>query len=346
MKKELAIMVFSWLPLLSFGQLGGQKAYSFLQLAPTARAASLGGLQIAVRDADGGLGWDNLAALNSATNQHLSFQSGFIAPGIYNGTVGYAHHLNKRNISLHGGIQFLQYGKFTATDDTGAEQGTFRAADYNLSAGVAGQLSERLSYGLRTKLLLSQYESYRSAAGAIDASAMYNDTASLFTAAFVMKNMGVQFSSYADTKEKLPFEIQFGVSKRLRYLPFRLSITLRNLQRWGIRYDDPNAPKTTNILGEEVTENQTKVWLDNAFRHFVFGGEFLLGKRENFRLRLGYTHLRRAELLVESTRGLSGFTVGAGIKIKQFRLDYAHEFRHWAGGSNSIGISTLLTDFK
>jgi len=43
----------------------------------------------------------------------------------------------------------------------------------------------------------------------------------------VIKNAGYQVTTYAgEPHQKLPFEIQAGISQRLAYAPFRFSLTL------------------------------------------------------------------------------------------------------------------------
>jgi hypothetical protein len=100
------------------------------------------------------------------------------------------------------------------------------------------------------------------------------------------------------------------------------------------------------VIGEEPKEkSQFSQELDNAVRHLIFGGEFLLGKQENLHLRLGYNHQRRKELSVSSLRSFAGFSLGLGIRIKQFSIDYGFATYHIAGSTNHIGITTNLDRF-
>jgi hypothetical protein len=112
-------------------------------------------------------------------------------------------------------------------------------------------------------------------------------------------------------------------------------------------YDSPlEAPETT-VIGEAPREqSQFSRNLDNIFRHLVFGGEFILGKQENLFLRFGYNHQRRKELSVNNLRSFAGFSLGAGIRIKQFAIDYAFAAQHIAGSTQHIGISTNLERFR
>ena len=100
------------------------------------------------------------------------------------------------------------------------------------------------------------------------------------------------------------------------------------------------------LFGEEQPkENKASAAIDNFFRHLVFNGEFLLGKNEGLRLRLGYNHLRKRELTVRNYRSLAGFSGGVGVKIKRFRVDFGYASYHLAGGVVHLGIGTNLRDF-
>ena len=46
------------------------------------------------------------------------------------------------------------------------------------------------------------------------------------------KNLGGQIKAYDEEYEKMPFDLQAGVSKRFASLPFRLSATLVGLTDW------------------------------------------------------------------------------------------------------------------
>jgi hypothetical protein len=160
----------------------------------------------------------------------------------------------------------------------------------------------------------------------------------------VLKNMGGQLQTYTGgDREPLPYEAQLGISKRLKHLPFRISAIYRYLNRWNIRYDDPNVEEETLFFGEENADTE-RPFIDNLSRHFVFSGEFLLGKKENFRLRLGYNHLLRKETEVRNLRSLSGFAMGFGFKVKWFRVDFGRSVQH--PGEGNTHISTNLNEFK
>ncbi len=333
----------------SYGQInGGDQVYEFLNLSPSARVTALAGTLVSVRDDDVALAQQNPAVLNPTMHQQLSVNHVLYLADIQHGYASYAHYLKKWEVSTHVGIQYLSYGEFKETDETGQVIGSFRANEYALTLGAGKQLYEKLAVGANLKVISSQLETYNSTGMAIDLGAYYQDTSGLFSMGLVLKNAGAQFTKYGDTRESLPFDMQLGISQKLRHLPFRITITYHNLHRWNILYDDPNSEEDVFLLGDNQPQERSRLSeiTDNFFRHLNFSGEFLLGKKENFRIRLGYSHLRRKELAVDNFRSLGGFSGGIGVKINRFRIEYGHAFYHFAGGTDHFSISTDLGSFR
>jgi len=332
----------------SHAQIGGQQIYSFLQLPASARVSALGGSLITVQDDDVNLAATNPALLNRAMHQQIGLSHSFHVDGISHGYAAYGQYLEKSDLTVHGSMRYISYGDFQRTNALFQREGTFSAGEYAFTVGAARTFEDRLTLGVNLRAISSRFDSYGSFGVAADAGLVYRDTSSLLTFTVVFQNMGRQLSTYDGVnREPMPFEIQAGVSKRLRYLPFRFSIIYHNLQRWNILYDDPNAEQGTIFLGQEQTTDgaQNEV-LDNLFRHFIFSGELLLGAADNFRLRVGYNHLIRRELSVDSYGSLAGFSFGVGFKVNRFRIDYGRHTYHLAGGQNHFSISTNIQEFK
>lgn len=327
---------------------GGDNVFEMLNLPTSARITALGGNLITVMDDDVNLAYANPALLNPDMHQSIAFNHNFHLSSVNNGYAAYAHHFSSLQTTFHAGVQYVGYGEFQQTDELGQVLGSFQANDYALVLGAGRRVDEQLYLGANLKFLSSQLERYNSLAVAADLAAAYRDTSGLFLATLVIRNAGAQLTTFADgNREPLPFEIQLGISKRLRYLPFRFSVIYRYLDRWNITYDDPNTREVEFLFGEAPSEqSDAEVFIDNFFRHFVFNGEFLFGKQDNFRLRLGYNHLLRKELNVDNFSSLSGFSFGAGVKIKQFRIAYGHQVYHIGGGANHLSISTNLEEFR
>jgi hypothetical protein len=349
MQKNLLVFIFIFCCFqISFAQLGGQQTFAFLNLSPSARVSGLAGNLITVIDDDVNLAYANPALLNPLMHQQISFQHNFHLGSIQNGYAAYGQYFDKLKMTFHGGVQYVNYGEFKLTNEVGDVEGTFNAAEYAVVLGAARPIDERLTVGANLKFITSQLESYNSIGFTTDLAAIYYDTASRFNATMVFRNVGSQVSSYRpENFEPLPFDIQVGISKRLKHLPFRFSIIYHHLQEWNIRYSDPNREDEPLFFGEENSgESKTSIFFDNLLRHFVFNGELIIGKKENFRLRFGYNHFLRKELSVSNLSSGAGFSFGAGIKINRFRIDYGRTIYHIAGGLNHIGIATNFKEFR
>jgi len=331
-----------------FGQItGGQHVFQFMSLSPSARITGLGGAQIAVKDDDVSFAAANPGALNPAMDGHLSFNHNFYLTDIQHGYVAYAQHLPKMGFTVQGAIQYMDYGNIKQTDELGNILGEVKVSETAFTLGAARPLTKRLSLGLNLRAGFSALDIYRASALAADAGLLYADTARRVTIGLVIRNAGAQMGTYNGTREDLPFDLQVGFSKRLRYLPFRISVIAHHLHQWNIRYEDPNAEQENVLLfgNEQPTTNKGKTQVDNFFRHFIFNGEFLLGRNEGFRMRIGYNHLRKKELTVRNYRSLAGFSGGIGIKISRFRIDAGYGSYHLAGSVFHLGIGTNLKDF-
>lgn len=348
--KHLPILLFTlFFAHIASAQLGGRYTYTFLNMPASARVSALGGNLITVADDDVNLAYANPALLNASMHQQIGFNHGFLPAGIQYGYAAYGHHLGNIRSTLHGGVQYIQYGNLEARNELNEVEGDFKAAEYAVTAGIGFQAYDRLTLGANIKWISSTLASYSSMGLTTDLAAAYADTSGKTIITFLIKNLGAQLSTYSPgNREPLPFEMQLGISRRLRYLPFRFSVIYQYFDRWNITYDDPaNQDDETTSFGEVIEEpSEAAIFFDNLFRHLVFNGEFLLGKKENLRLRFGYNHLLKKEMTVNNYRSLAGFTFGFGVKINRFRLDYGRTNYHLGGGANHLSISTNLREFK
>lgn len=322
--------------------------FNFINHPSSARMTALGGSIVGLHDKDVTLAWFNPAILHDKMSGQVSFNYDILFSGIGSGYVGYAQHLKKSGLTLHTAVQMMNYGAFQETDEFANLLGSFKGQDLGIAIGVAKPLSENWSIGLNLKYLHSALDQYSAMGISSDAGAIYRNPTKRFSFGIIAKNAGAQLATYGgEAKGRLPFEVQAGFVKRLKHLPLQYSITYRNLERWDISYKDPNAVKETDFLGQPIKESPKFVQLlDNLGRHLVFGAEFLLGKKENFSIRLGYSHLLKREMNVPPYRSLTGFSYGFGFKVKQFKLDLGRSTTHMAGAMTHFTLSTQLSEFQ
>ncbi|HRX29490.1 MAG TPA: type IX secretion system protein PorQ [Saprospiraceae bacterium] len=324
------------------GQIGGRYAYEFLALPSSARITALGGSVISVLDEDQNLAYSNPALLNPKMNHRISFNYNWHLADIRNGYISYAKTFEKLNLTAHAAIDYISYGDFVRADETGQQIGTFEGGETAIVLGAAKTYQERLNYGMNLKFIFSNLDGYKSFGLAADIGMNYTNENGDFNISAVIKNVGSEITSYIDEKYAAPLDIQIGLSKRLKHLPFRFSIIAHELQQWKIRYDDPSRKETTNIFGEVTEDSKFSQEIDNFFRHFIFSGEFLIGKNDGLKLRIGYNHLRRKELSISQFQSLAGFSLGFGLSVKGIVIDYGVGYHHIAGAANHLSISTNL----
>ena len=348
MRTFLTLLLLPLLGTSALAQIGGISAYEFLNLPNSATVAAMGGHHIALLDDDLSLAWRNPALLNPTMHRRAALSHAFFVDGISNSSLSYGHYLDKSKLTVQGGLQYTSYGgDLIRRDNTGQAQGTFSANDYALTVGAARQFDDRLSLGVNLKVISSQLGGFNSFGLAADIAAHYRDTSGLFGITILARNAGAQLGKYDESSgsEPLPFELQIGINRELRYLPFRFSVIYRYLDRWNVLFEDPNATTEFSILttDEAITGRSAgSVFLDNLARHFVFNGELLIGKQRNFRVRFGYNHGLRRELRLTDFRSLAGYSFGFAFRTRRFALAYGRGTYHLGGGVNQLGVDVFL----
>ncbi|MBX2815133.1 MAG: type IX secretion system protein PorQ [Saprospiraceae bacterium] len=323
-------------------QIGGKEVFTFLNLSPSSRISALGGSAIGDSE-DLASAYLNPASLTDTLRQALTFQHQFLFAGIQQGYAGVAKQLTAHDVMLHGGFHYVLYGEFDAFDEFGIAQGQANASDLAITVGASYAPYEKLRVGVNIKGISSRLDQYRSSGLAVDLGAHYQTAPGGTQLSLVLRNAGVQFSPFGETREKLPVDLQFGIAKRLKHLPFQFAIIFHHLNQWNLSYENPSQ-EGGFLFGPP--QDLTPSGFDNFMRHMIFNGEFLIGKNDTFRVRFGYNHQRKQELSVTNFQNLTGFSAGFGIRIRRLTFDYALSKIHFAATTHHIGISTNLGYFS
>jgi hypothetical protein len=207
-------------------------------------------------------------------------------------------------------------------------------------------LDSSFSIGANLKGIYSKLESYSSSGVAVDIAGTYNNPEKDFTASLLFTNIGRQIKPYTTGNyESLPFEIQMELSKKLKHVPFRLSVVATHLEKYDLTYDTEveTTPSVDPLTNEPSSPKKVSDFADNIMRHFVFGGELLISK--NLNVRIGYNYQRRKEMRIESKGSTVGFSWGFGIRISNFQLSFARAKYHLYGSPNNITLTTNLSNF-
>jgi len=323
----------------------GSGVYKFLDLPVSSRLAALGGSNVSLNDNDINFGFQNPALLTTETHNTLGINMANYLADIRFGSAVYGRTIGTKNY-LAVGIQYVDYGLFKEATVQNEIIGEFTAKDIALSLIYARPLSDKYTVGATLKPVYSVFERYTSYGLAIDLGASYKDTANLFSAGLVLRNIGTQFKGYyADENgqhlESLPFNIQLGMSKKFKHAPLRLSFTLHDLQQWDLSYQSTNQP--TETIGT-VTDEKKIGFIDMFFRHSILAAEFVPTK--NFYLAIGYNHRRQKEMSMNGFKSSAGFSFGGGIKIYKFHAGFGMSQFQVGNYSYQFSITTNLNEFR
>lgn len=342
--KKLFLIFLILTPIIVSAQLGGSRTYEFLNIPVSARVGAMGGSVVSVYDDDVNLGLENPSLYQQTMDKNLSLTYLNYFSDINYGYVSYTKDFKKIG-TFSSGIKYINYGKFKETDEGGNELGTFTAGEYAFVLGWGKQIDSSFYLGANLKPIYSNLYEYNSFGLLTDVAVTYYNKENEFSTAIVIKNLGTQIKPYVEgNKEKVPFEVQAGLSKKLKHVPLRMSLTLVNLQQWDLTYNDSININTGLIVPEQeeddiITKTEND-FFDKAMRHAVFGVEFIPSK--NFNIRLGYNYKRRQELALANKPGMVGFSWGLGFRVKKIHISYGSARYHLAGSTNHFTISTNL----
>ncbi len=336
--KPKFLILFLTCSIFSFSQVGGETIFNFLNVPTSARQAALGGKVLTLYDDVNQPTW-NPSTINQELDNKVSVNYVNFLADINYGSVNFAHFFSKRFGTLHGGITFVDYGKFIAADEEGNETGTFKSKDIAATIGYARNLPWSNFYaGANFKVINSTIDTYTSSGIAFDAALLYYNYKKPYTFTAVIRNVGYQINAFDETKEKLPLVIEIGASYKLSEIPLKWYLTIDNLQQWDVSAENPS-DAVSSIGGDASNEKIT--FLNNAIRHFVVGAEFFPDKKVN--LRLGYNFRRARELRLTETRTFSGFTAGFGLRLRRnLKFNYAFSKYHPASNSSTFSLQIDL----
>jgi len=344
MNKINIIIILIILPFIANSQIGGNGVFDFLNITNSAKIASLGGKNITIYDDDLNMAFQNPALLNSEMNNKVIINYVNYFTDINIGSIAYAYNQNKFG-TFSVGLQFLNYGNFQSADATGVITGEFTASDYALNLIWSKKLFRNINAGINIKPIYSHLEAYFSLGIVADIGVTYFKTEKQLAVSFALKNIGAQLKPYTkDNYEKIPYDIQLGLSKKLEHAPFRISATAHNLHKWNLRYEVPQKATQISFAENETDAKKGQILynaLDNSLRHLIFGVEIIPLK--SFYASIGYNHQRRQEMKLIDKGGLTGFSWGFGLKLKKFGISFGRATYHLAGASNHFSLYADLS---
>ena len=312
--------------LFTFGSVyaqSGEVLYPFLNLPTSVSASGVGGNSVSSQEKDLNLVFHNPAILSTEMSNGIEVGYMNYISDIQLGSAAFTRKINDRSAWM-AGIRYINYGDMLWTNAENDVLGTTYAGDLALTGAASWQLSQYWRAGGSLSMIYSVMDEFTSIGLGVDLGLYYNNPATFFSAGFVLKNMGAEVVAYDETYEKMPWDVQFGLSKKFAHAPFRFTITVQNLTKLSTSY----LAEVANTDGSTVKGDNLALQL---FKHTLLGFEFV--PSDQFLLSVGYNFRRQSELAIAQRTAFSGFTAGFSMKVKTTRVGASFAKYHASGSS-------------
>ena len=292
-----------------------QTVYNFLRLPVSAHAAALGGSGITLIEDDATLIFHNPSLINNVSDRTLNLNFMTYMEGATTASSSFIRAAGERGTWGVMG-QFMSYGTMKETNVSGQQTGEFSAKDIALGGSFAYSLSEKFTGGITAKFIASYIGQYNSLGACVDLGLNYYNSQSDLSVSAVARNLGGQLSAYEDDFERMPLDLQLGVTKRLLGSPLRLSASLVRLNDWEYGFG----------------------------KHIVIGADLILSPQ--FYIAAGYNAMRASEMKIAEDDGSSahgaGLSLGAGLQLERLKLHVAYAKYHVSASSLLLNLSYAL----
>lgn len=300
---------------LSISAQESQTAYNFLRLPVSAHVAAVGGDNITLTDDDATLIFHNPALINGVSDKTINLNFMTYMQGAKTASAAFVKGAGDR-ATWGVTAQYMDYGTMKQTTSNNEDLGTFSARDIAVGGTFAYALTNSLSGGITAKFISSHIAGYNSMAVGVDLGLNYYDEERYWSLSAVARNLGGQVKAYDDEFERIPLDLQVGISKRLTAAPLRFHVTLSRLTEWD----------------------------QGIGRHFAIGADLMLG--QSIYLAAGYNFRRASEMKISDSDGSSahgaGLSLGAGLQLERFKLHIGYGKYHVSASSILINISYAL----
>lgn len=314
MKKLLFAIVTTLMPAFAAAQ-ESRTDYNFLRLPMSAHAAALGGENITLIEDDATLIFHNPALITSVSDKTINLNYMTYMEGTKTAGASFVRAAGER-ATWGVSAQYMDYGTMKETTADNIETGTFSAKDIMIGGTFAYTLTDRLAGGVTAKVITSTIGGYNSIAMGVDLGLNWYLEEQGLSLSAAARNLGGQVKAFNDDFERIPLDIQIGVSKKLGNAPLRVSATMTRLNEWEGRF----------------------------INHFVVGADILLSS--NIYVAGGYNFRRADEMKITDAEGSSshgaGLSAGAGLQLERFKLHVAYAKYHVSTASLTFNVSYTL----
>lgn len=292
-----------------------ETVYNFLRLPVSAHAAALGGDNITIDDDDPTMVFHNPALASNVSDRSLNLNYMTYMEGVKVASASFVKAYRKR-ATWAVEAQYIDYGSMKHTTADNEILGIVSAKDVVLGGTFSYALSDKIAGGITAKVVSSNIADYSSMAVAVDLGLNYFNPELNLSVSAVARNLGGQVTAYEDEFEKLPVDLQLGVSKRLGQSPLRFSITMVRMNKWD----------------------------DKFINHLVFGAEAFLA--DNIWIGGGLNPRRTNEMKIEDSESSSshgaGLSFGGGLQLERFKLQMAYAKYHVSASSLLFNVTYTL----
>ena len=314
MKRAVFTIISVISTLLTYAQ-ESRTAYNFLRLPVSAHVAALGGDNISIVEDDATLIFHNPALINDVSDRTINLNFMTYMEGAKTASAAFVKASGERG-TWGVSAQYMDYGTMKEVSADHIQLGEFSARDIAVAGSYAYALSNRFSGGITARFISSNIASYNSLAAGIDLGLNFYLEESELSISAVAKNLGGQVKAYDDEFERIPLDLQFGISKRLLNSPLRFSATLSRLNDWS----------------------------DGIGKHLSIGADMILSP--TIYLAAGYNFRRASEMKISDSEGKSnhgaGLSLGGGLSLERFKLHIGYAKYHVSANSLLINVSYTL----
>ncbi|MBK7360478.1 MAG: hypothetical protein IPI96_14810 [Saprospiraceae bacterium] len=199
----------------------------------------------------------NPSTLTKEMSGKIYFAHQFYFADISNGHAAYSYHAAKPDLNFQLGVHYINHGDLNRTDVYGNSQGSFKAKETDFYIGASKIIKERLSVGLNLQMIFSNLDGYTSSGMAFNSGVNYFNPEKNYSLTLLFKNAGFQLSKYNNESENLPLKFNWALPKT-KTSTLIYHISLQHLEKWNVRYDDPDLNDNSNLFGDVTKTNPLK----------------------------------------------------------------------------------------
>lgn len=333
-RKYLLPLLLVLLPLSARSQMTSS-GYGFLDIPVSTHVYALGGVNSALIDNDIMLADQNPALIGPEIGmQAAASYMHYLGSGNF-GAVRFGKYAGEYGAWM-AGIRYLNYGAFDGYLPDGTSTGSFTPSDIVFEGTYSHNITDRLRGGVSCRFIYSNYEQYNALAMSVDAGISYYNEEKDLSLSVVLTNMGGQIKRFDSQYNRLPFDLRLGYMQTLGKSPFQLSINAWHLTKWKLPYysHDKNKP--------DEMQTQKSNFFSDLFRHLVFGLQY--APSDKFYIGLGYNYKVRTDMSAYQRNFLSGFFLGAGIRVRTFGVGLSYAMPHKAGSTLMLNLNWFISE--